>query len=127
MIRRPPRSTRTDTLVPYTTLFRSEQVALEVLDARHVVERQHACERFLGELLGILVRRQPRAQVADQRPVVAAIQRVDSTGMDGCGARRAICCRIRHGGSAQSRSEEHTSALQSLMRTPYALFRLQKN
>src|SRR3546814_18017854 len=34
MIRRPPRSTRTDTLFPYTTLFRSERVAHTIIDGR---------------------------------------------------------------------------------------------
>src|SRR3546814_9355424 len=91
----------------------AEQVALKVLDAGHVVEREHACERLLRELLSVLVRWQPRAQVADQRPMVAAIQRVDSTGMDGFGASRA-------------KSEEHTSELQSLMRISYAVFCLKK-
>src|SRR3546814_2661447 len=84
MIRRPPRSTRTYTLFPYTTLFRSVQ------DHRHPV------------LLGGAER--PEQRVADldrgRRP------------------------RIRHAGEA--RSEEHTSELQSLMRTSYAVFCLKK-
>src|SRR3546814_14135486 len=122
MIRRPPRSTRTDTLFPYTTLFRSlfvsvahvaaacplhdqvgghaEQVALKVLDAGHVVEREHACERLLRELLSVLVRWQPRAPVAAPRPMVASLQRVDSTGMDGFGASRALGRTVQHGRSA---------------------------
>src|SRR3546814_10634063 len=41
MIRRPPRSTRTDTLFPYTTRFRSAPVALQVLHHAQVVERMH--------------------------------------------------------------------------------------
>src|SRR3546814_12634123 len=39
MIRRPPRSTRTDTLFPYTTLFRSDDVAIEKRAAAHEVQR----------------------------------------------------------------------------------------
>src|SRR3546814_10534627 len=42
MIRRPPRSTRTDTLFPYTTLFRSNQFALAAADGDEGVERLHA-------------------------------------------------------------------------------------
>src|SRR3546814_15039921 len=55
MIRRPPRSTRTDTLLPYTTLFRSHQRADAVLGearigggAGEAVERGLAAHRFLG-------------------------------------------------------------------------------
>src|SRR3546814_2721183 len=76
MIRRPPRSTRTDTLFPDTTLFRS--VGAEAADA---FERDHLV-----------------------RPgFVARIERI-----------------------AAQRSEEHTSELQSLMRTSYAVFCLKK-
>src|SRR3546814_4490132 len=77
MIRRPPRSTRTDTLFPYTTLFRSR------------------CDRaFLGR--GGAPRRlhlQGQVEATSPRP---------------------------------SRSEEHTSELQSLMRISYAVFCLKK-
>src|SRR3546814_7152130 len=74
MIRRPPRSTRTDTLFPYTTLFRSDQG-----------------DRFT---------RTPKAQ----------------GGVTVCHLPR----------SCSSRSEEHTSELQSLMRISYAVFCLKK-
>src|SRR3546814_6831812 len=100
MIRRPPRSTRTDTLFPYTTLFRSlvDAPALlgdlgEVADA--VTGDQHRRARLLQR--GI-----------DVRPEVAA-------GIPRCG----IPLRRR-------RSEEHTSELQSLMRISYAVFCLKK-
>src|SRR3546814_11031229 len=43
MIRRPPRSTRTDTLVPYTTLFRSQDDILAVRDA-HLIKRILLCQ-----------------------------------------------------------------------------------
>src|SRR3546814_2112952 len=42
MIRRPPRSTRTDTLFPYTTLFRSARAAAALAQCGAVAERQHA-------------------------------------------------------------------------------------
>src|SRR3546814_10755753 len=82
MIRRPPRSTRTDTLFPYTTLFRSETGTGLGLSLVSVIEHhldRHAAER--------------------ER------KRLDRAG---------------------NRSEEHTSELQSLMRTSYAVFCLRK-
>src|SRR3546814_4754615 len=79
MIRRPPRSTRTDTLVPYTTLFRSAPAAT------------------------------PRA------PPRQGAGRCGNHGRRARGAARR-----------RSRSEEHTSELQSLMRISYAVFCLKK-
>src|SRR3546814_8385610 len=102
MIRRPPRSTRTDTLIPYTTLFRSlpplpaacvktgvSDAASIFSDDRHrenqsrsmPVPDAHTCRRFASEL----------------RPP-----------------------------PENRRSEEHTSELQSLMRISYAVFCLKK-
>src|SRR3546814_13602229 len=106
MIRRPPRSTRTDTLFPYTTLFRS--VKRQLLLLPEVVEldepaAQRLAERA-GELaeLGLVVEAfGPGAVVV--REVPALLGEVD----------------VR-------RSEEHTSELQSLMRISYAVFCLKK-
>src|SRR3546814_2417349 len=97
MIRRPPRSTRTDTLFPYTTLFRSPLT------------------RFPVETKKILV-----SAGEDQRPVAPAeiAAAVDRK------ARRAGQGRHRYG--LRRRSEEHTSELQSLMRISYAVFCLKK-
>src|SRR3546814_10057622 len=107
MIRRPPRSTRTDTLCPYTTLFRSGaddtvEVALEQGHAR-------AFHRNIGAMphRDADIRRRQRRRVID--PIA------------------------RHGDDAAflfqpcDRSEEHTSELQSLMRISYAVFCLKKN
>src|SRR3546814_4263118 len=103
MVRRPPRSTRTDTLFPYTTLFRSggrafgEQGAQRPLAAQlhgqaavdlGVAGEQRRCGRGFAQQLG-----------HRQRVVVAL---------------------------ADLRSEEHTSELQSLMRISYAVFCLKK-
>src|SRR3546814_3304801 len=109
MIRRPPRSTRTDTLFPYTTLFRSAQKpgcgsrqddpqgcrprrtcsgACEV-DPRHLPGRRGDGFRFVAPI--------------DQKACKIALKVND--------------CR---------RSEEHTSELQSLMRISYAVFCLKK-
>src|SRR3546814_4957622 len=95
MIRRPPRSTRTDTLFPYTTLFRSVPARLE-LDrlARAGDHRRDFQEVPAG----------PQMLEGDRpgNELTAAFQR------------------------RQPRSEEHTSELQSLMRTSYAVFCLKK-
>src|SRR3546814_7443407 len=91
MIRRPPRSTRTDTLFPYTTLFRSQLHWEQVRDAP-VAGRADGRGGFHRPLASSLLRRPA------QRKTPPAV-----------------------------RSEEHTSELQSLMRTSYAVFCLQKN
>src|SRR3546814_2088538 len=101
MIRRPPRSTRTDTLFPYTTLFRSPCPAAAVRQAGR-------CRRPVHR----------HGQGTDLRPPPA--RRRDRIGQDG-GLFRGDS-RRRPGG----RSEEHTSELQSLMRISYAVFCLKK-
>src|SRR3546814_5116456 len=97
MVRRPPKSTRTDTLFPYTTLFRSAADGLGVL-ARGLWRGDAA---GLGGGLGWLA----RAGAAD-------------LGLD---YRHRRVLRRR-----PVRSEEHTSELQSLMRISYAVFCLKK-
>src|SRR3546814_8740329 len=87
MIRRPPRSTRTDTLFPYTTLFRS------CSDSR--------CRRARGCLPG------PWSSCC-------------------AGSRSRSRERAPSACARTTRSEEHTSELQSLMRISYAVFCLKK-
>src|SRR3546814_11293941 len=96
MIRRPPRSTRTDTLFPYTTLFRSH-------DSRD--RRDPDAFRLCAP-----ARTQPRAGTSAQRPDQAPVGRLAG----------------RTAPSGARRSEEHTSELQSLMRISYAVFCLKK-
>src|SRR3546814_6820709 len=104
MIRRPPRSTRTDTLFPYTTLFRSRlQQAGEGL-ARLTGEDRADADEDRDE---------------DQRQHVALRQGVDDVERDD--ADELVIERHR-----VARSEEHTSELQSLMRISYAVFCLKK-
>src|SRR3546814_8123900 len=86
MIRRPPRSTRTDTLFPYTTLFRS----------------MHNGHRGINHPVKNILRN--HCEVTSQN---------HGFGIDAEGVRN-------------SRSEEHTSELQSLMRISYAVFCLKK-
>src|SRR3546814_972111 len=98
MIRRPPRSTRTDTLFPYTTLFRSEW---RDLNATRVLREFRDGEGFL--YLGRAYRL--RLVSGQEQPLSLR---------DG----RFLLRR--------ERSEEHTSELQSLMRISYAVFCLKK-
>src|SRR3546814_8095354 len=97
MIRRPPRSTRTDTLFPYTTLFRSP---LEPRRFPRPAPNADALARAFDLI------------AAAKKPIIVA----------GNGAvRRHASPQLR-----RLRSEEHTSELQSLMRISYAVFCLKK-
>src|SRR3546814_8410984 len=112
MIRRPPRTTRTDTLFPYTTLFRDSTASAYI--ATSAGEADLGCStrlftKFPDCPVGGLVRGEPRfaydPQVARQ-----------------VGLEPTTC-----GFGDRCRSEEHTSELQSLMRSSYAVFGLKKN
>src|SRR3546814_1895631 len=104
MIRRPPRSTRTDTLVPYTTLFRS----LREQDG-HPVER-------------LRPGRSDAAHVDRTRAALPQCERGQQEQEEqGAAARVADPQR-----AVDQRSEEHTSELQSLMRISYTVFCLKK-
>src|SRR3546814_3870434 len=114
MIRRPPRSTRTDTLFPYTTLFRSPACRhppgpRSRRPARGAARRARRSSRL--------------SRPTGRHPARATCPR--GTWSRGSRARRArqasLRCRRR-----SSRSEEHTSELQSLMRISYAVFCLKK-
>src|SRR3546814_2307824 len=109
MIRRPPRSTRTDTLFPYTTLFRSDEVLHErPVPPRKAVRIDEASEADIIEELA-------RAISLSAKAAAAATKEM----RDRISARPSI----HH---AALRSEEHTSELQSLMRISYAVFCLKK-
>src|SRR3546814_9731411 len=107
MIRRPPRSTRTDTLFPYTTLFRS------LVDCRCVAANSRKGRRDLTADLII-----PRREVESFVAKCAYDVRKAAEPQISAGPR--LCP------DACNRSEEHTSELQSLMRTSYAVFCLKK-
>src|SRR3546814_7897804 len=114
MIRRPPRSTRTDTLFPYTTLCRS----VSGKPARDGGHRQIA--RCVGRCQGIeqagLGQFDDLAgQGIELRVVDELAERAGKRGSHGHPAVVAL-----------HRSEEHTSELQSLMRISYAVFCLKK-
>src|SRR3546814_7685070 len=108
MLRRPPRATRTDTLFPYTTLFRSPDNIVARSSADDAVPRLWP-DRWLD--LGM---RTP-AQAYPTSPVVTAEFRQPRL-VVADDARRELA----------QRSEEHTSELQSLMRISYAVFCLKK-
>src|SRR3546814_7407520 len=105
MIQRPPRSTRTDTLFPYTTLFRSF---------------------FIATLMAISGLASARDLTADEAKklqdagTILSIEKLNATALS------------KHPGATltdtelEQRSEEHTSELQSLMRSSYAVFCLKK-
>src|SRR3546814_4694219 len=97
MIRRPPRSTRTDTLFPYTTLFRSLE--------DHAIRRLGTFHEAAG--VEMAVAGEQCAQPRFGRGFIDEARRIG-------------------GGIARRRSEEHTSELQSLMRISYAVFCLKK-
>src|SRR3546814_9096068 len=99
MIRRPPRSTRTATLFPYTTLFRSQfgHVWLEISP-----NEQGKGYEFENAIVGGVV----------PKEYIPAVDK---------GIQEAVANGIMAG-----RSEEHTSELQSLMRISYAVFCLKK-
>src|SRR3546814_3505300 len=124
MIRRPPSSTLTATLFPYTTLFRSAGLLLSIPSPPEPV---HECTRYPCHAplcphprccrASRTVAAHPReASLLRHRPGLSQTRR----------AHRLCDQRPRRLGRTGSRSEEHTSELQSLMLTSYAVFCLKK-
>src|SRR3546814_6806714 len=108
MILRPPRSTRTVTLFPYTTLFRSVAEGL-------------AMDRMTVALIGGSRFHEAAGHV--DAAANGGDGLADHTGGVGDGAKNGT---ESHAGGSHERSEEHTSELQSLMRISYAVFCLKK-
>src|SRR3546814_16727398 len=125
MIRGPPRSTRTDTLFPYTTRFRSSGLRLEspgglqLRGARSVGLLRFQTDNFdAGKRFG--------AVVPDNAILGAILALKDAEpGAPVVFVSKDINLRIK--AAIAGRSEEHTSELQSLMRISYAVFCLTKN
>src|SRR3546814_2886070 len=105
MIRRPPRSTRTDTLFPYTTLFRSLWNHFKSKDDPFAELVKTDTEGIHAEALVILDRE------GETFEILCTFAETYITAMST---------------PAALRSEEHTSELQSLMRRSYAVFCLKK-
>src|SRR3546814_3254767 len=116
IVRRPPISTRTDTLFPYTTLFRSPADSL--VNASVCCRGTAMTGAFMPQTPSILfvclgnICRSPLAEGAFRAAAQAA-------GLD-VAADSAGTGDWHVGRPPDIRSEEHTSELQSLMRTPYA-------
>src|SRR3546814_9732742 len=106
MILRPPRSTRTDTLFPYTTLFRSRMITPDTyVDAvAAAARRPNVRPEQVAEVYAAYEVRKQRGGLVDFDDLLA------------------LCARALE----EDRSEEHTSELQSLMRISYAVFCLKK-
>src|SRR3546814_8960665 len=132
MIRRPPRSTRTDTLFPYTTLFRSlcwlAYAAEKFHDRRYGLTHAGAyhgngfavVEGFDGLAFRPLVTNDVGVQEVRMRQVDEVLK-TDRRGAIETNCRGHVAWK-----PAIGRSEEHTSELQSLMRISYAVFCLKK-
>src|SRR3546814_8563612 len=117
MIRRPPRFTRTDTLFPYTTLFRSHvaealicELGLPNVRLQFDTYHRRACGlgiidgvKHLLPIIGHIQVSSPPDRGEPDAHDIAFLSRLDALGYKG-------------------RSEEHTSDLQSLMRISYAVF-----
>src|SRR3546814_4283428 len=112
MIRRPPSTTRTDTLFPYTTLFRS------------LSGRSRRPPRSTG---AAVVFKEQRRDIMELKHIDIANLSVSSANMRGI-AKKSDLTNILPSVRARGilRSEEHTSELQSLMRISYAVFCLKK-
>src|SRR3546814_7176986 len=116
MIRRPPRSTRTDTLFPYTTLFRSLSPDPEF--SRH---------SFLSPRTALTIGQASEAAAVDAFVAEFQAKGVDVERLSGAPVAAKIRgLRSEWSEAAYERSEEHTSELQSLMRISYAVFCLKK-
>src|SRR3546814_6742067 len=107
MIRRPPRSTRTDKLFPYTTLVRSQVLQQDL----HRIGQAGDVELL--------------AQLGQACVGVGLAVDVEA-GAGGEGIAHGANTPVAGAGNPGGRSEEHTSELQSLMRISYAVFCLKK-
>src|SRR3546814_3895453 len=111
MIRRPPRSTLSDTLFPYTTFFRARGGRIWAGRRRHFDRPFRDADAAGGR--------------SARRTGAPAAKRDRAAGRVGPGTARFPPVRPRRL-FQQPRSEEHTSELQSLMRISYAVFSLKK-
>src|SRR3546814_1257683 len=108
MIRRPPRSTRTDTLFPYTTLFRSKPALICAL----LGNKKYPLLAQWGHAQDVAI------QMDDGRLIAQGLVQLSfNDPIHACNSQQL---------GVQLRSEEHTSELQSLMRISYAVFCLKK-
>src|SRR3546814_2974191 len=112
MIRRPPRSTRTDTLFPYTTLFRSN-ISDQTRSSANAPYGSLGCDIWIYPVSGGKKKNLTEAKGSNWSPAWSPD-----------GGKLAFHC-VRDGVPGVWRSEEHTSALQSLRRISSAVCCLQ--
>src|SRR3546814_3397244 len=121
MRRRPPRSTRTDTLFPYTTLFRSPvRIAILTISDSRIAADDRSGDKLAQLLTAAGHILAARALIRDETDLIVSrlLGWIDDPEVDVV---------ITTGGTGLTgRSEEHTSELQSLMRISYAVFCLKK-
>src|SRR3546814_1149260 len=131
MIRRPPRSTRTDTLFPYTTLFRSFTSSFDRPNIRYTVVQKDNGSAQLRDFLETHRGKAGIVYCLSRKKVEKTATALAELGYDALpyhagldAATRAENQRrfLRDEGVVIVRSEEHTSELQSLMRISYAVF-----
>src|SRR3546814_4509315 len=151
MIPRPPRSTRTDTLFPYTTLFRShedgaaphvvDELLVEALETGFLYGDVHIAppdialgrgfaddEFVLGRAAGVLAGKHDQGAALGELSLAAPQALLVERGhvevpVGGADVLQSVLREaVATDGLADVRSEEHTSELQSLMRISYAVF-----
>src|SRR3546814_2088083 len=136
MIRRPPRSTRTDTLFPYTTLFRSSPKEVKKVGEAlaSIVAVPGIGPEIISSLLNFYAEPESRRianQLADEMKIEDVVHVVQESPVSGLTivftGSLATMTRDEAKAKAESlgakaRSEEHTSELQTLMRSSYAVF-----
>src|SRR3546814_8119363 len=133
MLRRPPRSTRTDTLFPYTTLCRSrferrrDHLPMEIGNSVRRLYRAELCRTVAGKIVRIWMFGSKRIFLDPGEAIALCVGQI-------CLRRRIVRgaadeqrpARLVHAGRVCERSAEHTSELQSLMRISYAVLCLKK-
>src|SRR3546814_1970912 len=124
MIRRPPRSTRTDTLFPYTPLCRSPRADRGRAGLRHLFDLCVQAEAF-GHLLELAALPLPVDRFERGLQHLVAIGLGEAADCQLLRLDRAIAAHEQDRDILRPRSEEHTSELQSLMRISYAVFCLE--
>src|SRR3546814_10663280 len=113
MIRRPPRSTRTDTLFPYTTRFRSthSRKDIDMADAMKELQKEWLEFSYRAGIITHAQKGEIAVVLAESYTAVSATQATDMSGIATL---------------QPTRSAEHTSELQSLMRISYDVFCFKK-
>src|SRR3546814_14618861 len=128
MTQRPPRSTRTDTLFPYTALVRSGEVGAQIGFVQG--HGLYACALMTKEAIAPISTPAQDTRIPHSMPIEIKMPALSPTMEEGTLAKWLV----KEGDTVSAgdlmaeieRSEEHTSELQSLMRISYAVFCLKK-